>query len=76
MTIVCTQRHSLNWICEYVGISRRAYHKRLRKQRAKEDLYQYAEAVGNKEPSAKVTGGIAYDIPQRGYEVIAWGNPI
>ncbi len=58
MTIVCTQRHSLNWICEYVGISSRAYHKRLRKQRAKEDLYQYAEQLVIKNRQQKSRAGL------------------
>jgi transposase InsO family protein len=40
-----TQDHSLTSICNYIGISRQSYHKRLTKQRSKEQLYQSLEQV-------------------------------
>jgi transposase InsO family protein len=40
-----TQGHSLGVICNLVGISRQAYHKRLARQKTKSDLYQQAEQV-------------------------------
>jgi len=43
MTIMHTHGHSLGSVCELVGISRQAYHKRIQKQSAKEVLYQSVE---------------------------------
>ena len=45
MTRVRTQGHTLGSICDFVGISRQAYHKRLLNQRAKEELYQSVEQL-------------------------------
>jgi len=45
MTKMRTQDHSLTSICNYIGISRQSYHKRLTKQRSKEQLYQSLEQV-------------------------------
>lgn len=45
MTNMRTQGHSLTAICNFVGISRQAYHKRLEKRSSKEHLYQRIEQV-------------------------------
>ena len=56
MTRVRIQGHSLSSVCEYVGISRQAYHKRLVKQREKEELYQFVEqlVVKNRQQKSRV----------------------
>ncbi len=45
MTKMRTQDHSLTSICNYIGISRQSYYKRLTKQSSKEQLYQSLEQV-------------------------------
>lgn len=45
MTNMRTQGHSLVSICDYVNISRQAYHKRLTKLSSTEQLYQSLERV-------------------------------
>jgi len=56
MTRVCAQGHSMGSVCEFVGISRQAYHKRLRKQSAKEALYQSSEqlVIKNRQQRSRV----------------------
>lgn len=45
MEILHTQGYSLTSVCDFVGISRQAYHKRLEKQSSKELLYQSLEQI-------------------------------
>ena len=56
MTKMHTQGHRLGSVCEFVGISRQAYHKRLRKQSAKEGLYQSTEqlVIKNRQQRSRV----------------------
>ena len=45
MTELRTKGHSLSSICDYVGISRQAYHKRIQRNLAKSRLYSSMEQV-------------------------------
>lgn len=45
MTKLYTQEYSLVQICDFVGISRQAYHKRLQKQSTKTKLYHQVEEL-------------------------------
>lgn len=45
MEILHTQGYGLTSVCDFVGISRQAYHKRLEKQSSKEILYQSLEQI-------------------------------
>lgn len=45
MEILHTQGYGLTSVCDFVGISRQAYHKRLQKQSSKELLYQSLEQI-------------------------------
>lgn len=45
MEILHTQGYGLTSVCDFVGISRQAYHKRLQKQSSKELFYQSLEQV-------------------------------
>ncbi len=45
MKTLRTKGHSLTSICDYVGISRQAYHKRLKSSLAKAKLYQSVEQI-------------------------------
>lgn len=45
MTKMRTQDHSLTSICNYIGISRQSYYKRLKKRSSNEQLYQSLEQV-------------------------------
>lgn len=58
MTRVCTQGYSVNSVCEYVGISRQAYHKRLHKQRLKDELSQHIEQLVVKNRQQKSRAGL------------------
>lgn len=43
MTRTSSQGHSLMSVCDFIGISRQALHKRLKRSEAKKDLYNAAE---------------------------------
>lgn len=58
MTKLRTQEYSLESICDYVGISRQAYHKRVRKQSLKAKLYQQVEQVVLKNRQARSRVGL------------------
>lgn len=45
MEVLHTQGYGLTSVCDFVGISRQAYHKRLEKQSSKEILYQSLEQI-------------------------------
>lgn len=45
MTRTREKEHTLNSICEYVGISQQAYHKRLKKEEQKSEKYDFAEKI-------------------------------
>jgi len=45
MEILYRQGYGLTSVCDFVGISRQAYHKRLEKRSSKEILYQSLEQV-------------------------------
>ena len=45
MMILRTQGYNLTSVCNFVGISRQAYHKRLQKHSTKDVLYQSLEQL-------------------------------
>jgi len=45
MTRTRTKGHTLKSICEYIGISQQAYHKRLKKDERKSEIYDFAEKI-------------------------------
>lgn len=52
------QGYSLNSICCFVGITRQAYHKRLRIKDEKQDMYEMLESVVKKERQVKSRAGL------------------
>jgi transposase InsO family protein len=56
MTTMRTKGYSLESICNLVGISRQAYHKRIKRQSSKEQLYQGLEhlVILNREDRSRV----------------------
>jgi putative transposase len=45
MTILRTKGHTLSSICDYVGITRQAYHKRIKQASSKQVLYNSMEQI-------------------------------
>lgn len=58
MTQLRTQGHSLKAICNFAGISRQAYHKRLIHQNRKAELYDQAEKVVLRNRGIKSRSGL------------------
>lgn len=58
MTRTRAKEHSLKSICEIVGISPQAYHKRLKKQSQRNDLYSFAEKIVIKNRGQKSRAGL------------------
>lgn len=58
MTNLRTKGHSLSSICDYVGISRQAYYKRLKQHSAKESLYRAMEQVVINNRKERSRGGL------------------
>lgn len=58
MTRVCSQGHTITRVCDLVGISRQAFHKRLQKHDNKSDLYNMVENVVIKNRDKKSRAGL------------------
>jgi len=58
MTRVCAQGHNITSICDLAGISRQAYHKRLQKHNAKNNLYNMVEQIVIKNRKGKSRAGL------------------
>lgn len=58
MTCMRRQGYSLASVCEFIGMSPQAYHKRLKKQNEKEDLYQVLEQLVIRNRQEKSRAGL------------------
>lgn len=53
-----TQGYNLNTVCDFIGISRQAFHKRLHKQEIKDELYQSMELLVIKNRQTRSRAGL------------------
>lgn len=58
MESLVQQRYSLTSVCNYVGISRQSYYKRLQRRHTKENLYQSMEQVVKQNRQVKSRAGL------------------
>jgi putative transposase len=58
MRLMHQQGYSLTSVCDFVGISRQSYYKRLQKQSTKGNLYQSVEAIVRKNRQVKSRAGL------------------
>lgn len=58
MESIYKQGYSLTSVCDFVGISRQAYYKRLQKQNSKETIYQSMEQIVKQNRQVKSRAGL------------------
>lgn len=68
------QRYSLNSICSFIGITRQAYHKRLKKQDEKSEMYDLLENIVEEERQVKSRAGLRTIFHKRGLDTLLGVN--